>query len=354
MSATTKGGPSLQDIINKIAEIRNVPQLLYIHEISPSNFMNLRLIIKNYKNSGGNMDEIDLVIQSPGGSPDDGYRIIRYLRDHFTTVNAVVPFWAKSAATLLILGASKIVLGDCGELGPLDMQLGVPFDDRPGFDRESALTDEFSLKQIEDRSLLMSTRFFNFVFQNENIPINKDDLFGHAVSFYSSFYQPLLSQINPYKIGKKARMLAIGKQYAIKIMQQYCPNVSVQSRQMLVDYLVNNCPDHGFGVDFLTLKPYLDHVMRPADISPEYDLEVENLTDIFLNLPPAFNYINLILPPLPAVASPSSGKNNTSKATENGTSGVKGVDTIVKPTQQTTDGKQSKSKSANGRSKASK
>ena len=34
-----------------------------------------------------------------------------------------MPFWAKSAATLLCLGADKIVLGEHAELGPLDVQI---------------------------------------------------------------------------------------------------------------------------------------------------------------------------------------------------------------------------------------
>ena len=50
------------------------------------------------------------------------YLVARELRRRFAQLTAYVPFEAKSAATLLCLAADELVLGDLGELGPLDQQ----------------------------------------------------------------------------------------------------------------------------------------------------------------------------------------------------------------------------------------
>ncbi len=70
---------------------------------------------------------IDLVIHSPGGSAEAAERIIylarRYSDDDF---RAVVPSFAKSAATIIALGADQVVMSDGSELGPIDPQLIIP------------------------------------------------------------------------------------------------------------------------------------------------------------------------------------------------------------------------------------
>lgn len=64
-----------------------------------------------------------LVLTTLGGDADAAYIIARYLRrryDHFTVY---VFGLCKSAGTLLALGAEEIVMGERGELGPIDIQV---------------------------------------------------------------------------------------------------------------------------------------------------------------------------------------------------------------------------------------
>jgi len=74
----------------------------------------------------GKHKPIDLVIHSPGGSADAAERIIylarRYSGNDF---RVVVPSFAKSAATIIALGADQIVMSDGSELGPIDPQLVI-------------------------------------------------------------------------------------------------------------------------------------------------------------------------------------------------------------------------------------
>ncbi len=69
---------------------------------------------------------IALLLNSPGGSASDAYRLACRINQWCGSFSVIVPGRAKSAATLLSLGASRIVLGSLGELGPLDPQLYLP------------------------------------------------------------------------------------------------------------------------------------------------------------------------------------------------------------------------------------
>jgi ClpP class serine protease len=66
---------------------------------------------------------IDLLIHSPGGQADAAERIINMARSYSgNDFRVVVPSYAKSAATIIGLGADTIVMSDGSELGPIDPQ----------------------------------------------------------------------------------------------------------------------------------------------------------------------------------------------------------------------------------------
>src|SRR4051812_42257722 len=65
-----------------------------------------------------------LVLTTGGGSPDAGYRLARYFQSHYDYFIVLVLGYCKSAGTLIALGGTDIAMGDFGELGPLDVQVG--------------------------------------------------------------------------------------------------------------------------------------------------------------------------------------------------------------------------------------
>lgn len=71
-----------------------------------------------------NPNNVDIIVDSFGGDADSAYHIAKILNTHFSgTITYIVPRYAKSAATLLVCGGNKIVLGETSELGPLDPQI---------------------------------------------------------------------------------------------------------------------------------------------------------------------------------------------------------------------------------------
>jgi len=73
----------------------------------------------------GHVEKLDLFIYSRGGALEVPWRIASALREASNGWDILVPFRANSAATLLALGADRILLGRHGELGPIDPILSV-------------------------------------------------------------------------------------------------------------------------------------------------------------------------------------------------------------------------------------
>src|SRR5687767_11306085 len=64
-----------------------------------------------------------LVLVSEGGDADAAYRIARCLQESYGRFMLLCGGYCKSAATLIAIGAHDLVISDCGELGPLDVQM---------------------------------------------------------------------------------------------------------------------------------------------------------------------------------------------------------------------------------------
>lgn len=98
---------------------------------------------------GVSEDELDLVIHSPGGSPEAAEQFVNYLRTQFTYIRAFVPLQAKSAATMIALGCDEIVLGEHSELGPIDPQVLVPVPEGQRFGAAHAILRDFNRAKVE-------------------------------------------------------------------------------------------------------------------------------------------------------------------------------------------------------------
>ena len=82
--------------------------------------------------SGMQATDVDLILHSPGGSPEAAEAIVSYLRARFDHIRVIIPHLAMSAATMISCAADEIVMGKHSFVGPTDpqmllaTQLGVP------------------------------------------------------------------------------------------------------------------------------------------------------------------------------------------------------------------------------------
>ena len=79
----------------------------------------------------GDVDILNLIIDSPGGDGTVAEKIINLCRSYCSKLRVFIPSKAKSAATIIALGADEIVMGFCSEIGPIDAQIPVLVDGIP-------------------------------------------------------------------------------------------------------------------------------------------------------------------------------------------------------------------------------
>ena len=156
----------------------------------------------------GKDKSVDVLINSPGGSPEATERIVNVLRTQFDEVHFLVPHSAFSAATMLALSGDTIVLHPAAVLGPIDPQInGIPARSiSRGFERVRELLrtegpkalpaylpllEKHSLETLEicDDSLSLSKELTTewlqkYMFNGQN---NVDDKIAQAVDFFSEY-----------------------------------------------------------------------------------------------------------------------------------------------------------------------
>lgn len=69
--------------------------------------------------------DLDLLLHTGGGDIDAAEKLIDMMRRTIgtSTLRIIVPDFAKSAGTLMVLGADYVVMSDSSELGPIDPQI---------------------------------------------------------------------------------------------------------------------------------------------------------------------------------------------------------------------------------------
>jgi hypothetical protein len=71
-------------------------------------------------------EKLDLILHSPGGSPEAAAAIVLYIRSKFSDIRVIIPHEAMSAATMMSCAANKVIMGRHSFIGPIDPQFIIP------------------------------------------------------------------------------------------------------------------------------------------------------------------------------------------------------------------------------------
>ena len=183
---------------------------------------------------------VGLLIDSPGGSAKCSYQIATILRARCGGFTAIVPRYAKSAATLLTLGADAILLGQHAELGPLDAQYLDPEREEwvSALDEVQALErlHAFALESVDRTMFLMAPRTRKKI----------ETLLPMILKFVSDMTRPLFEKIEAVHYTQMSRTLKVAEEYAIRLLQTKYP---LKKAQDIARRLVSHYPEHGFIID---------------------------------------------------------------------------------------------------------
>lgn len=210
-----------------------------------------------------------LILVTYGGSANSAYRIARFLQKNYEELIVFIPSYCKSAGTLVTLGASRLIMSDFGEIGPLDVQL---FKQDELGERKSGLLSKSSFDALSDSMFRMFEDFMIKIKHKSFGLISFQKASDIAASMSSSAMQPVFAQLNPNIIGDDHRDLSVALQYGLRLII-YGGNASHDS----VNKLVNGYPAHDFVIDREEAKSLFFNVETPSlDL---YNL-LQEITDV--------------------------------------------------------------------------
>lgn len=240
-----KNNPIIEAVEAFVAQRNKSSLVLDIDTILPQSVFQVQTELKNK-----NFEEIDVILHTPGGHIESAFNITKLLRRHNKKVNIVVPYMAKSAGTLICLGADKLILNTISELGPLDTQIReIREGDSSTY--KSALNGFKALEQVRAHAIENLDLAAKLLVSRSGLKMS--DAIKLAIEFSGKTSGCLYNQLNPITIGEYARALEVGERYGITILSQYM-GWNVENANAIVRKLVYDYPSHGFIIDIEEIK----------------------------------------------------------------------------------------------------
>jgi hypothetical protein len=173
----------------------------------------------------GRVPRLDLVIATNGGTATAARRLALLLHEYTDRLTVLVPHRARSAGTLLCLGAHELVLGPLAELSPLDPQIGSAAAPRPG---EPAVLSAEDVRAFRE----MGEQWFGIVRDEDRL-----SLFG------------LLAQrVFPGSLGAFYRADRLIRDMAHELLRYQLPEADATGRDLIVDRLVGGFHAHDYAI----------------------------------------------------------------------------------------------------------
>ena len=125
--AYNEGRYQRQDVIKQIQARTGCRLICYVGGsrpecmINPNDTLHFVDLLHNIHEG----ENIDLLLHTIGGDVDAAEKLIRLVRSKVAhgQLRVIVPEFAKSAGTVMVLGADCVVMSDTSELGPIDPQM---------------------------------------------------------------------------------------------------------------------------------------------------------------------------------------------------------------------------------------
>jgi len=188
---------------------------------------------------------IDVVLDTYGGSLDSAFKTVLFLSRFAERIRVFVPRRAKSAGTLIAIGAHELHMSPFAELGPLDTQIVDP---RNPTELVSALDCYQSVDYVRAFGLTTLHRALTALAKEMQTGIPLADLVNTAEHLSTGSITPMITQVKALDFGGWGRTLKIGELYAKSLLTRvgYAPAEAGQ----IAYQLVYGYTHHPFPIDF--------------------------------------------------------------------------------------------------------
>lgn len=205
-------------LINRLEELRQSRVLVYF-AYTPLDDTILVPLYKQLKEIGYT-PHLDLILHSYGGAVDTPYKVVMLLREFCDKFSVIVPFVAKSAASMLALGADEVVMGPISELGPVDPLVKHP--------------------HYKDVWVpVQAVRHCIEYVQNSITDSSDPEVATSIVSL-------LLNKLDPWLIGDYEKILKASRQYAEALLSRYMLKDAPERVRSVTEALTEGYFSHGY------------------------------------------------------------------------------------------------------------
>ncbi len=226
---------------------------VYTGDIHRDGYLDITNALKVRQHTKGLSKEAVVCIATYGGDPNAGYRIGRALQHSYESLTLIVVGPCKSAGTLMAIAANRLVIGDMGELGPLDIQLKK--NDEIG-EMSSGLAIMTALDALKDRSISAFNHFLvQIKYENQISTKLSADI---ATRLTKALITPMAAQIDPIKLGEHQRAMNIAITYGQRLSEK-----SSSLKEGALVKLIASYPSHGFVIDRGEAKNLFQNVTAP-------------------------------------------------------------------------------------------
>lgn len=203
------------------------------------------IAVRNAFTGVGVYPSLDVVLNSPGGSPNNAYKIATLVRRHCETATGVVTGAAKSACTLIAVSMNDLILGESGELGPIDTQLHTRSSkDGPKF--QSSLEIVKAIEETRKASTSLWVAAATMLKHSEGL--NVDGAYRLAALFVGRASATHYNKVQLERYGESVRNMEIGKQYASCLLERYA-GYDPELAKSVAERLCMGYPTHSYVID---------------------------------------------------------------------------------------------------------
>ncbi len=247
---------TLPNLVSNIIDSLDADLYLYAGDVLPQGYDQVCEVFHTARTHRKNAA---LFLNTYGGDAHAAYRIARAFGHHYEKLTLYIFGDCKSAGTLLSLGFNQIVIGDRGELGPMDVQMASKeelFEYNSGLDMIQAM--DFLQRHAKDafHGFLKDIRI--------NTRLGTKSAGEMARQLTQGLFSGMYSQLDPVRLGHVQRTMRITHAYGSRLINR---SNALKSEKAL-EQLVYRYPSHDFVIDRREAREALyaqDVVRCPSD-----------------------------------------------------------------------------------------
>lgn len=223
-----------QDLIKKIQKKRTSKVVLYVVSTRRGTGFQIaddavRIIYEHLRSLGiSSGDKIDFFLHSFGGVGTVPWKLANLIREFSKNFEVLIPYKAYSAATLIALGANRIVMHPMAELGPIDPKVGNEFNPRTPHGQPIGIN-------VED-----VVSYINFV--KDFVGVRHEDELVQALN-------TLTEQVHPLALGNVHRFYSQSRMMAKKLLRLHMKQAEEHIIEEITETLTSKLFFHGHPIN---------------------------------------------------------------------------------------------------------